>query len=128
MALSKIELKLGKKKISLTPKQFEELKQDMRDLDKDHHYYWYNYRWPTTWYNTYPYGQVICNGSTSTGTISNVTTTSTNATSAYSGATPTSAAYLSLDGTASSLTEPSADLNQGLSDPPAFRGSLLSVS
>jgi len=40
MALSKIELKLGKKVIKLTPAEFEELKLDMRELDKQYHYYW----------------------------------------------------------------------------------------
>ena len=40
MALSKITLKLGKKKIELTEAEFEELKRDMRQLDKRHHYYW----------------------------------------------------------------------------------------
>ena len=40
--LSKIELKLGKKVITLTPEQFEELKRDMRNLDKSHYYYWHN--------------------------------------------------------------------------------------
>lgn len=46
MALNKIELKLGKKVITLTPAQFEELKQDMRELDKSHYYYWHNYSQP----------------------------------------------------------------------------------
>ena len=46
MALSKITLTLGKKVITLTSKEFEELKRDMRELDKDHHYYWHRYdRW-----------------------------------------------------------------------------------
>jgi len=40
MALSKIELKLGKKVIKLTTDEFEELKRDMRELDKQYHYYW----------------------------------------------------------------------------------------
>ena len=48
MALSKITLKLGKKTIELTPEQFEELKQDMRILDKQHHYHW---NWYKPWYN-----------------------------------------------------------------------------
>ena len=49
MALAKITLKLGKKKIKLTPEEFEELKQDMRQLDSDHKYYWYytHRYWPT---------------------------------------------------------------------------------
>ena len=42
MALNKIELKLGKKVISLTPAEFEELKSDMHLLDKGHHYYWHS--------------------------------------------------------------------------------------
>jgi len=50
MALSKIELKLGKKVITLTPEQFEELKQDMRDLDRDHHYYWHSYPFTEYWW------------------------------------------------------------------------------
>ena len=48
MALAKITLKLGKKTIELTEKEFEELKQDMRELDKNHYYYWYDYR--PIWY------------------------------------------------------------------------------
>ena len=50
MALSKIELKLGKKVITLTPEQFEELKADMRELDKNHHYYWNNSPWDRPYY------------------------------------------------------------------------------
>ena len=60
--LSKIELKLGKKTITLTSKQFEELKQDMRNLDKDHRYYWYDYQWPR-WYHNYPQ-QISITGTT----------------------------------------------------------------
>ena len=63
MALAKISLKLGKKTIELTPEQFEELKKDMRKLDKDYHYYWfgnYDYRYrqiarlplPEQWYGS----------------------------------------------------------------------------
>jgi len=44
MALATITLKLGKKKIELTAKEFEELKADMRQLDKNHYYYWHNYQ------------------------------------------------------------------------------------
>jgi hypothetical protein len=54
MALKKIELKLGKKVISLTPKEFEELKADMRALDKSHHYYWHTTPWYRSWYTTNP--------------------------------------------------------------------------
>ena len=54
MALSKITLTLGKgkskQKISLTPEQFEELKQDMRDLDQSHNYYWNQNTWYQPWY------------------------------------------------------------------------------
>ena len=42
MALQIISLRLGTKVISLTSKEFEELKRDMRELDKDHHYYWHS--------------------------------------------------------------------------------------
>ena len=54
MALNKIELKLGKKVISLTPEQFEELKRDMRELDKRHHYYWHTSPWYDQWYYNQP--------------------------------------------------------------------------
>ena len=42
MTIAKITLKLGKKKIELTEEEFEELKQDMRELDSSYRYYWYN--------------------------------------------------------------------------------------
>ena len=51
MALAKISLKLGKKTIELTPAQFEELKRDMRELDKSHHYYWHRSPWYEPWYH-----------------------------------------------------------------------------
>lgn len=54
MALAKITLKLGKKTIELTSEQFEELKQDMRDLDKSHNYYWHNSPWYQPWYYNQP--------------------------------------------------------------------------
>jgi len=54
MSLSKITLTLGKgktkQKINLTPEQFEELKQDMRDLDKSHNYYWHRNPWYQPYY------------------------------------------------------------------------------
>lgn len=70
MALRKIELKLGKKVITLTPEQFEELKQDMRNLDKDHHYYWHNYQH----YHSYPswnrtQGVILCDDISTGNTI-----------------------------------------------------------
>lgn len=52
MALNKIELKLGKKVITLTPNQFEELKQDMRYLDRGHYYYWNHSPWYQPWDRT----------------------------------------------------------------------------
>jgi hypothetical protein len=51
MALQKISLRLGTKVISLTAKEFEELKRDMRELDKDHHYYWHHAPWYGPWYS-----------------------------------------------------------------------------
>jgi hypothetical protein len=66
MALAKIELKLGKKTISLTPAQFEELKHDMRSLDKDHHYYWHQPYY--TGIRTPFYGSTCTTGSLTTST------------------------------------------------------------
>lgn len=69
MALSKITLKLGRKTIELTSEQFEELKQDMRDLDRSHNYYWHRNPWYGQWYSQ-PLSTVITTnlvGSTSTG-------------------------------------------------------------
>lgn len=54
MALAKITLKLGRKTIELTNEQFEELKQDMRDLDRQHHYYWHHSPWYSPWYYNQP--------------------------------------------------------------------------
>ena len=91
MALSKIELKLGKKVITLTPAQFEELKQDMRNLDKDHHYYWHNYNWPYRYYNqliTSASGVNYTNSAPSTvntGSIKTIPTTAIQDPPAFSG-------------------------------------------
>ena len=51
MALAKITLQLGKKKIELTNEEFQELKKDMRELDKIHSDYWRNYRPAMDWSN-----------------------------------------------------------------------------
>ncbi len=51
MALKKITLQLGCKTVSLTKKQFEELKADMRELDRQHHYYWHHSPWYGPWYS-----------------------------------------------------------------------------
>ena len=99
MALSKIELKLGKKVIKLTTDEFEELKRDMRELDKQHHYYWYTYnpywvRQPVTLRDRFYDGM-----STSYGSISN------------------------LKDCVNTVT-----LSKSAEDPPAFTGSILSTS
>jgi len=103
MALSKIELKLGKKVITLTPEQFEELKQDMRDLDRDHHYYWYNYPHYLThqWWDTTG-TPLFKNTGTATGNIIGSVTID------------------NIGGTADVETVPS--------DPPAFSGNILSAA
>ena len=119
MALSKIELKLGKKVITLTPKQFEELKQDMRDLDKDHHYYWHNYSWPKWYYNQpqrFPYDQILCSSTAGSAYTSNTST---------SGEFPNNAAVRGSDLITSQLNQ--LDVADQ-TDPPAFNGTLLSVA
>ena len=47
MAVEKITLNLDGKKIALTEKQFEELKEDMRELDRQ---YPYTYLYMDKWY------------------------------------------------------------------------------
>jgi len=119
MALSKIELKVGKGKnrkvITLTTEQFEELKQDMRDLDKSHHYYWYNYQWPR-WYSQphWSGSPILCNNiagsTTTTGVITNASTGTASLTNT------------SLINTLEQLAP------EDRKDPPAYTGSILSVS
>ena len=103
MALSKIELKLGKKVIKLTTDEFEELKRDMRELDKQHHYYWYKY---------YPYGY---------GQISQPLTLRDNFYYA-TGVSNNLSGNLSAAVTIPATTK---DLPKG---PPSFSGSILSTS
>ena len=79
MALAKIELKLGKKTITLTPAQFEELKQDMRDLDRTYNYHWYSNPWPQRWWggiSNHTGNQIYCNtaGTGTTTTAGNQST------------------------------------------------------
>ena len=112
MALAKIELKLGKKTITLTPAQFEELKQDMRNLDKTYNYFWYSNPWPQRWwggtltYPSYPPGQIYCN------TAGTGTTTTTAGSTMITG-----------KGTASMANTPSAT-----SDKVTYDGSMLKIT
>ena len=80
MSLEKITLKLGKKKIKLTVEEFEELKQDMRDLDRDYRWYWFSappYR--PYWYTNTSIAPLLAGNSTPVGStadaISNTTIT-----------------------------------------------------
>ena len=105
MALAKISLKLGKKKIELTPAQFEELKQDMRELDKHHHYYWNLYPHREYWWgNSAPY----------------ITYTTSNAGGSLS-AMP--------DANIFSISDMAAlPIDQLVEPPPSFKGSVLSFA
>ena len=102
MALAKISLKLGRKTIELTPEQFEELKQDMRDLDKSHHYYWHTSPWYQPWYDrpnrlpTFTYTTPVVYGSSCDAAIS-----------------------------ANSLI---SQTSNAVPEPPAFSGSILSAT
>ena len=104
MALSKISLTLGKgktkQKIQLTPAQFEELKQDMRDLDKSHNYYWHHSPWYGHWYN----------GGIRTFSTSNATDTYTNAVSAVN-----------------FTSENAQNALENQPEPPSFSGKILSA-
>ena len=114
MALSKITLTLGKKVITLTSKEFEELKRDMRELDKDHHYYWHTSPWYDRWY--------------SGGSIRNASSSYQNQTGASSWmayAVPNGAASLG-----NLLIEPNNQDGTVTSEeptPPPFNGSVLST-
>lgn len=111
MALSKITLTLGKgkskQKISLTPEQFEELKQDMRDLDRSHDYYWHRSPWYQPWYYN------------SSGTMFTSTSGYANTSDVYLTATSASGTASSTDTvTLTGTVDPA---------PPAFKGKVLSA-
>lgn len=123
MALKKITLQLGSKTISLTVKQFEELKQDMRELDKQHHYYWNHSPWYGPWYSgirsfTHP---IIFDSSVG-GSLSSSNTVAGKL-DVIGGSTP-----LGVD----NFTNTDRSVTQLLSDnsaakPPAYSGSILST-
>jgi len=120
MALSKITLTLGKgktkQKISLTPDQFEELKQDMRDLDKSHNYYWNHNPWYQRWYSQ-PYFTLTGNSGVSGTVTTSASTANINAVSSI-----TTAGYDS-NNDMRYLASEKVDPN-----PPSFKGKILSAT
>lgn len=111
MALSKITLKLGRKTIELTSEQFEELKQDMRDLDRSHNYYWHRSPWYGQWYSQ---------------PLSTFTTTNLVG-SASTGSSGHAANTLTLSSDMAAMPVAKFD-GEDQPNPPAFSGSVLNTA